>query len=328
MERSVTEGAVLPEVACTFVPPDQLLRILDGRCRLRVHRGSPLHLPGAVADFIGGAEAALTLLGNPVTDEVLETCTKLRVVANCAVGFDNIDLEAARRRGLWVTNTPDVLTEATADLTWALILAVTRRIVAADRFLRAGDFKGWSLDLLLGAGLQGKTLGIVGFGRIGRAVARRAQAFGVEVVFSDRVEIAGIDRVFRQLDLDDLVEAADIVTIHCPLNESTRHLFDDERLARMRPGAFLINTARGPLVHEEALVRVLEGGLLAGAGLDVYEEEPLVHPGLLQRDDVVLLPHIGSATVETRTMMAARAAENAAAVLAGEAPPNPVVCGS
>lgn len=327
MVRSAAEGADLPEVACAFAPPGRLLEILEGRCRLRVHRGNVLHLPEAVADFICDAEAALTLLANPVTDEVLAACSNLRIVANCAVGFDNVDLEAARRRGLWVTNTPDVLTEATADLTWALILAVTRRVVAADRFLRAGRFKGWSLDLLLGAGLQGKTLGIVGFGRIGRAVARRAQAFGVEVVFSDRVGLQCLDRAFRQLALDDLVEVADIVSIHSPLNDSTRYLFDDERLGCMRPGAFLINTARGPIVHEEALVRALEGGRLAGAGLDVYEDEPLVHPGLVVRDDVVLLPHIGSATVETRTMMAVRAAQNVAAFLAGETPPNPVVDG-
>ncbi len=325
MSRSKAEKVLLPEVAASFEPPNRALEVLTGLCRMRIHRGAPLDRPQAVADFIADAEAVLTLLANPVTDQVLAACPRLQIVANCAVGFDNIDLEAARRRGLWVTNTPDVLTEATADLTWALVLAVTRRVVVADAFLRAGHFKGWSLDLLLGSGLQGKTLGIVGFGRIGRAVARRALAFGVGVVFADRTEIGGADLGFRQMPLDDLVACSDIVSIHCPLNDDTRYLFDGERLSKMRRGAFLINTARGPLVHEEALVRALEDGRLAGVGLDVYEEEPLVNPGLMARDDVVLLPHIGSATVETRTMMAVRAAENIAAVLGGVAPPNPVV---
>jgi glyoxylate reductase len=286
-----------------------------------------LESPDELAGFIGGADAVLTLLGNPVTEQVLEACPGLRVVANCAVGFDNIDLEAARRRGVWVTNTPDVLTEATADLTWALILAVTRRLVEADAFLRAGRYQGWALDLLLGSGLQGRTLGVVGLGRIGRAVARRAAAFGVEVVFSDPEPTHVGDLDARALELDDLLAAADIVSLHCPLNDATRGLFDAGRLAVMRPGAYLINTARGPLIDEAALADALEAGRLAGAGLDVYEHEPEVHPRLLSRSDVVLLPHVGSATVETRTMMAMRAAENAAAILCGDEPPSPVVRG-
>jgi glyoxylate reductase len=247
------------------------------------------------------------------------------VVANVAVGFDNIDLAAARARGVWVTNTPDVLTEATADLTWALILAVTRRLVEADSFLRSGRWQGWALDLLLGSGLQGRILGIIGFGRIGRAVARRAPAFGMEVVYSDPDESTASDLPARRLTLDELLQLSSVVSLHCPLNAETHHLIDERRLARMRSDAYLINAARGPLVDEAALLRALESGRLAGAGLDVFEHEPELQPGLVDCSNVVLLPHVGSATEETRSAMAELAARNVLAVLAGERPPTPVV---
>ena len=280
-----------------------------------------------LAQWAGGADALITLLANPVTAAVMDRCPGLRVIANCAAGFDNIDCQEAERRGIWVTNTPDVLTEATADLAWALILGVTRRLIEADAFLRAGLFEGWGLDLMTGTGLQGKILGIVGFGRIGRAVARRAQAFGMRVMATSS---RGRHQAFEGVvftDLEDVVASSDILSLHCPLTEPTRGMLDEDRLRRMPRGAFLINTARGQLIDEDALVRVLEEGHLGGAGLDVFEGEPSVHAGLLGRSDVVLLPHIGSATREARAEMAELAARNVLAVLAGDQPPAVIVRG-
>jgi glyoxylate reductase len=305
--------------------PGKAVEWLEAKSDVRLNTGPPITAEDQLISFIGGAEAVLTLLANPITDRVLAACPDLRVVGNCAVGFDNIDLDAARRHGVWVTNTPDVLTEATADLTLALILAVTRRVGEAERYLRGGRYDGWALDLLLGSGIQGRQLGVVGYGRIGRAVARRATAFGMSVASTDSAELVDPDPPARCMALDELLATSHVVTVHTPLTERTRHLLDEDRLRLMRSGSFLINTARGPLVDEAALVRVLEDGHLGGAGLDVYEEEPAVHPGLLGRDDVVLLPHIGSATIETRAAMAELAAKNILAVLAGDDPPTPVV---
>lgn len=314
-----------PVVAVTAELPGRAIERLEDRCLIRLNSGVQITSESDLADFIGPADAALTLIANPVTDRVLAACPNLRVVGNCAVGFDNIDLEAARRRGVWVTNTPDVLTEATADLTWGLILAVTRRLGESERYLRDGCFHGWALDMLLGSAIQDRQLGVVGFGRIGRAVARRAGGFGMSVAYSDVEEPARPDPPAVFMALEDLLSTSHVVTLHTPLNEGTRHLLDEARLRLMPPGAFLVNTARGPLVDEAALVRVLQEGCLGGVGLDVYEHEPAVHPGLLEREDVVLLPHIGSATVETRAAMAELAATNILAVLAGEEPPTPVV---
>ena len=315
----------LPVVAVTAELPGRAVEWLEDRCLVRLNSGVQITSESGLVDFIGPADAALTLIANPVTDRVLAACPNLRVVGNCAVGFDNIDLEAARRRGVWVTNTPDVLTEATADLTWGLILAVTRRLGESERYLRDGCFHGWALDMLLGSAIQGRQLGVVGFGRIGRAVARRAGGFGMSVAYSDVEEPECPDPPAVFMALEDLLSTSHVVTLHTPLNEGTRHLLDEARLRLMPPGAFLVNTTRGPLVDEAALVRVLEEGRLGGAGLDVYEHEPAVQPGLLEREDVVLLPHIGSATVETRAAMAELAARNVLAVVSGEEPPTPVV---
>jgi len=314
------------DVVATSALPGTALNELESRHRLRVHRGDALKDERQLKGFIGDADGVVTLLENPVTERVLAGCPRLRVVANCAVGYDNIDLEAARRRGVWVTNTPDVLTEATADLTWALILGVTRRVVESDAFLRQGRYRGWAPDLLLGSGLQGRTLGIVGFGRIGSAVARRALAFGMEVAYTDRQPAEGSPTV-RFLDLEELLATSHVVSLHCPLTDETRHLLDGRRLGLLPRGAFVINTARGPLIDEAALVRALEAGHLGGAGLDVFEDEPRVQPGLLQRADTVLLPHVGSATLETRAAMADLAVANLMAVLDGEEPTTPVVRG-
>jgi glyoxylate reductase len=275
-----------------------------------------------------GADALVTLLHDRVDGELLDAAgPRLRCVGNVAVGYDNVDVAAATARGVWITNTPGVLTDATADLAMGLILMVTRRLGEAERAVRSGERWSWSMFFMLGTGLQEKTLGIIGLGAIGQATARRAVAFGMHIAYTgNRRAAADVERSLeaRFLELDELLTVSDVVSLHAPLNDSTRHLLDARRLALMKPAAYLINTARGPIVDEAALVAALERGALAGAGLDVYEHEPVVHPGLLARDDVVLLPHLGSATVETRTAMAVLAARNVLAVLGGERPPTPV----
>jgi glyoxylate reductase len=255
--------------------------------------------------------ALLAVLGDRVDRELLDAAPRLRIVANHAVGYDNVDVPACTARGLWVTNTPDVLTDATADLTWALILALARRVREGERLLRAGEFRGWAPTMLLGRELRGRTLGVLGYGRIGRAVARRAEGFGMRVLFTSRG--GGVP-------FDELLQESDVLSIHCPLNAQTRHLIGAAELLRMKRGAMLVNTARGPIVDEAALVAALESGYLGGAGLDVFENEPAVDRGLLNRDDVVLLPHLGSATQETRQSMARIALEQVERVLRGERP--------
>ena len=253
---------------------------------------------------------------------VLEAATDLKVVANVAVGYNNIDVAHARSRGIIVTNTPDVLTESVADFTWALILALTRRLSEGERLLRRGEWKGWALDFMLGSELRGKQLGLVGMGRIARAVAARAPAFGMRVACTSRrdLPIDGVD----MLSLDRLLNTSDVVSLHVPLTPETRHLVDKRALARMKRSAYLINTARGPVVDEAALAWALQHHLIAGAALDVYENEPAVHPDLLALENVLLVPHLASGTTETRTAMADLAAENVLAVLEGRPPLTPV----
>jgi glyoxylate reductase len=264
--------------------------------------------------------------GDRIDKEVLEAAPRLRIVANHAVGYDNVDVPACTARGVWVTNTPDVLTDATADLTWSLILAVARRVVEGDRLVRSGRFSGWKPDLLLGVGLQGKTLGIVGMGRIGRAVARRAVGFGMAVCYQT-AEVdspVGAAEAERVQTLEELLSRSNVLSLHCPLTPETRHLLDRRRLRLLPRGAVVVNTSRGEVVDEEALAEALESGHLAGVGLDVYEREPEVHPALLRRSDVVLLPHLGSATAEARQAMADLAVDNVLAVLDGQPPLTPV----
>jgi len=274
--------------------------------------------PGELHAAVRGADAVVVMLHDRVDDAFLDAAGgQLRVVANVAVGYDNVDVEAVRRRGVRFTNTPGVLTDATADLAIALMLAITRRLGEGERLLRAREPWAWAIDFMLGRGLRSKTLGIVGYGEIGRAVADRARAFGMEVIFTRR-SAGGVT-------LAQLLERSHVVSLHCPLTEETRHLIDAEALRAMRDDAYLVNTARGPVVDEAALAEALRDGVIAGAALDVFEREPEVHPGLLDLDNVVLVPHLGSATEETRTAMAELAAANVVAVLRGDEPPTPVV---
>jgi glyoxylate reductase len=273
------------------------------------------------------AEALIALLTTRVDAPLLARAPRLKVVANAVVGYDNVDLAACRERGVVVTNTPDVLTEATADLAMALLLAAVRRLPQAERSLREGEFRGWDFWDYLGGDIGGATLGIFGMGRIGQALARRARPFGLRVRYTSRMrlpEAREAELGATRVDWETLLTTSDVLSLHAPLTPETRHVLDAAALRRMKPGSYLINTGRGALIDEAALVEALRGGALAGAGLDVYEREPEVHPGLLELPNVVLLPHIGSATPRTREQMAVLAARNVHEVLSGRSPLSPV----
>ncbi|MBK1786491.1 2-hydroxyacid dehydrogenase [Prauserella cavernicola] len=311
--RKIPEAAVeiLREAGDVWSPePDRQLPVED------LHRAAE------------GADAIVSTLQDPIDAGLADAAgARLKVVSTVAVGYDNIDVPALTDRGVVVTNTPGVLTDATADLAFGLLLAVTRRLGEGERLLRAREPWSFQLGFMLGSGLQGKTLGIVGLGQIGQATARRARAFGMDIVYSGRRRAPeDVERELRatHVDGDELLRTADIVSLHCPLTPQTRHLIDADALAAMKSSAYLINTTRGPVVDEGALAEALANGVIAGAGLDVFEHEPDVHPGLLELDNVALAPHLGSATAETRTAMAVLAARNAAAVLAGDEPLTPV----
>jgi glyoxylate reductase len=270
-----------------------------------------------------GKDAIIAVLTDRVDDELLTAAgPKLRIVANIAVGFDNMDMAAVRRHGAVATNTPDVLTEATAELTWALILGAARRVVEGDRLVRAGGWKGWTLDFMLGTELRGKQLGIVGAGRIGRAVAAKAPAFGMTALFARRP--GAPSRGADDRTLDEILVTSDVVSLHVPASAETRNLIDRKAFARMKRSAFLINTARGAVVDEEALFWALDQRLIAGAGLDVYLNEPAIDPRFSTYQNVVIAPHLGSATRETRLGMMNLAVRNVLAVLAGQPPLTPI----
>ena len=317
-----------PAVLVTRRVPSSVVARLEERCVVDLHEGPGAMTPDALKARLAGKQALMCVLTDRIDDAVLGAAPDLRIVANIAVGFDNVDLAAARARGVIVTNTPDVLTEATADLTWGLILSVMRRIGEGERLVRRGAWAGWALDFMLGSDLRGKQLGVIGLGRIGRAVARRAGAFGMRVAFTTVEDDAGAvpaeAESWARLGLDELLTSSDVVSVHVPLLPSTRHLLDQRAILRMKRRAYLVNTSRGPVVDEAALAWALREGLIAGAALDVFEEEPRVHPDLLGLENVVLAPHLGSATIETRTAMADLAARNVLAVLAGGAPLTPV----
>ncbi len=309
--------------------PSAVLARLDASCDVDLHDGDAYLTHAQLIDRVRGKQGIVALMPDGIDRAVIEAGDALKVIAVVAVGYNNIDVAAARERGIIVTNTPDVLTQATADLTWALILAITRRIAEGDRLVRAGRWEGFRFDFMLGSDLAGKQLGIVGYGRIGRAVADRARAFGMRVAYlsrSPRVApgAAGAPADAEPMALDRLLSTSDVVSLHVPLTAETKHLIDQAALARMKRSAYLINAARGPVVEESALVWALKNRIISGAALDVYEDEPRVHPGLLTLDNVVLSPHMGSSTSETRTAMADLAVRNVLAVLAGDPPLTPV----
>lgn len=309
--------------------PGEGLERLQVGCTVTV-RAQGVSSEEELATLVPGYHGLLTLLTQRVGRSVFAAGTDLRIVANCAVGVDNLDLDAAARHEVVVTNTPDVLTDDTADLTWALILALMRGVVSGDRLMRRGEFQGWQPKLLLGRTLCGATLGVVGAGRIGRAVLERAPAFGVRTLYHQRRPLP--PQLERTLDsewrsLDDLLAQSQVVSLHASLNESSFHLLDESRLRSMQRGSFLVNTARGPLIDERALAKVLREGHLAGAGLDVYEEEPRVAPELAKMENVVLLPHLGSATWETRVRMADCCFDDLITLLVDNRIPDRVVVG-
>jgi glyoxylate reductase len=316
-----------PTVVVTRAIPESALDRLAQSCTVDAGRVDAACPREALLARVRVADGLICLLTDRIDEELLRVAPRLRVVANVAVGFDNIDVAAAHARGIPVTNTPGVLTDATADQAFALLLGLARRVPEADRYVREGKFRAWLMMGLLGFDLAGRTLGIAGFGRIGQAVARRARGFGMRVIYTgNRRAPEALERELGATFVDkaSLLAQADVVSLHVPLTSATRHYLGAAEFALMKPTAVVINTARGPVVDEAALVEALVGGRIAGAGLDVFEQEPHVHPGLLGRSDVVLAPHLGSATTETRTRMAMMAVENVLAVLAGHAPLNPV----
>ena len=302
--------------------PSSVIRKLEASAAVDLYAGETAIAPHELRARAADKHAIICLLTDPIDRSVIDAAPALKVIANVAVGYNNIDVAYARSKGIAVTNTPDVLTEAVADFTWAMILAITRRLSEGERLVRAGQWKGWALDFMLGSELRGKQLGLVGVGRIGGAVAARAPAFGMRVAYATRRSIELRDG--EPMSLDRLLNTSDVVSLHVPLTPETTHLIDRKAIARMKRSAYLINTSRGPVIDEAALAWAMQQRLLAGAALDVYEHEPAIQPDLLKLDNVLLLPHIGSATTETRTAMADLAADNVLAVLNGHPPLTPV----
>ncbi len=275
---------------------------------------------------LNSSDALIPLLSDPIGKEVIDQAPNLRIIANYAAGYNNIDIDYARSKGIVVTNTPDVLTNATADLTWALILSVAKRVTEGDRFVRDGKFSGWGPLLMLGAEITGKVIGIIGAGRIGQAVGRRAAGFEMSVLYTSNQKKQEFEQATgaMRVDLEMLLSRSDIISLHCPLTDETRHLIDKHAFSLMKKTVIFINTSRGPVVDESALAEALENSQIGGAGLDVYEFEPEITTSLLKLNNVILLPHMGSATPETRTEMARMAANNVIAVLENKAALNPV----
>src|SRR5438067_1778368 len=314
----------LPRILLTGKIPSSVVATLESLGELDQFRrdGVGVMPHDELVARVAGKQALVSMITDAVDKAVIEAGADLKIIANAAVGYNNIDVPAARERAIIVTNTPGVLTDATADLTWALILGITRRMGEGERLVRRGGWKGWTFDFMLGAELRGKQLGIVGYGGIGRAVAARGRAFGMRIAYTSRTPKD--DPGAEPMPFDRLLSTSDVVSLHCPLTPETTHLIDQKALARMKRSAYLINTSRGPVIDEKALAWALRTRLIAGAGLDVFEHEPKVEPELLTLENVLLVPHLGSGTVETRTAMADLAARNVAAVLSGQGPLTPV----
>jgi len=313
-----------PKVFATHQLFDEARQILDAVCDVEYWTNDERPPREEVLRRVKDKEGLVCLLTEKVNDELLRVASKLRIAANVAVGYDNIDVDTCTKHGVVATNTPGVLDETTADFAWTLMMAVARRLAEGEQLARSGNWKGWNLDQLCGTDIWGKTLGLVGFGRIGRAVARRALGFHMKVIYTDAVKAPtevekSLNVQFR--DMNALLAESDFISLHVPLMPETRGLFDSPKFYRMKPTAFLINTSRGPVVEEAALVAALDARKIAGAALDVYENEPFIHPGL-KRPNVVLAPHLASASLETRTKMAVMAANNVVALFTGQMLPN------
>src|SRR5271157_3239785 len=313
-----------PRVYCSHQLFEEARKTLEATCDVEYWTEAERPPREEVLWHLKDKEGLVCLLTEKVDEGLLRAAPKLRIAANVAVGFDNIDVAACTKRAVVATNTPGVLDETTADFAWTLLMAVARRLGEGEQLARSGNWKGWNLDQLCGADIWGKTLGVVGFGRIGRAVARRATGFQMKVIYTDAVRAPedvekSVNAEFR--DMNSLLAESDFISLHVPLLPDTRGLFDGPKFYRMKPTAFLINTSRGPVVDEAALVAALENKKIAGAALDVYENEPFIHPGL-KRANVVLAPHLASASTETRTKMAVMAANNIVALFKGQMPPN------
>lgn len=315
-----------PRILSTHPLFEAARKLLDQHCEVEYWNHPERPPRHEVLKRVADKEGLVCLLTEKINEGLLSAAPKLRIVANVAVGFDNVDVAACTRRKVVVSNTPGVLDETTADFAWTLLMAVGRRLLEGDQLARSGKWKGWNLDQLCGADVWGKTLGLLGFGRIGRAVARRARGFQMRVIYNDALRApAEVEKELNAefLERDRVLAEADFLSVHVPLLPETRHLISFSQLAKMKPTAFLINTSRGPVVDEAALVAALEAGRPAGAALDVHENEPFIHPGL-RRANVILTPHIASASIETRTKMACIAAENVVALFGGRRPPNAV----
>lgn len=313
-----------PKVYSTHQLFEPARNILDANCDMQYWTDSERPPRDEVLRRVKDKDGLICLLTEKVNEEFLRAAPKLRIASNVAVGYDNIDVDACTKRGVVVTNTPGVLDETTADFAWTLLMAVARRVAEGEALARSGNWKGWNLDQLCGADVWGKTLGIVGFGRIGRSVARRASGFQMKIIYTDAVRASeevekSVNAEFH--DMNSLLAESDFISLHVPLLPETRGLFNGPKFLRMKPTAFLINTSRGPVIDEAALVAALENKKIAGAALDVFENEPFLHPGL-KRSNVVLTPHIASASLETRTKMAVMAANNIVAMFKGQRPPN------
>ena len=314
-----------PKVFVTRKLPEKALEMIRAECKMEINPHDRVLTKEELIDGVREKDGLLCLLTDEIDEEIINSGKKLKVIANYAVGYNNINVEAATKRKIPVTNTPGVLTDTTADMVWALIFAVTRRVVEADRFTREGKYKGWGPMMFLGGDVYGKTLGIIGLGRIGRAVAKRAIGFDMKLIYFD--VIRADEKVEKELgiefvSLNELLKNSDFVSIHVPLLPSTHHFISERELSIMKKTAYLINNSRGPVVDEEALVKALKDNKIAGAALDVFENEPELSPGLADLENVVLTPHISSASIETRTKMAVMAAENLLAGLRGSRPPN------
>ncbi len=324
MDRNLSSHPRQPKVLITRPILQSVVDRISEQCDVQVHAVDEPMPPELLAAAMREADGVMPA-GVRISKEIIDAAPRLRVVSNIAVGYDNIDVEACNRRHILVTNTSDVLTEATADLTFALILAAARRVVEGDRYVRGGHWKQWQWNCLWGAEMHGATLGLFGFGRIAQATARRASGFSMRILYHSRHRVSTSiedDLGAKFVDRDTLLRESDFLSLHVPLTPETRHAIGAPELALMKPSAFVINAARGPIIDEAALVQALQANRLAGVGLDVFENEPKVHPALLAMDNVTLLPHIGSATAATRQGMAMLAAENLLAALRGERPPN------